>query len=279
MAIFNNTGGTITVTSWTTNAPITYTWTGTAVSVDVEQDIEREDEQMAATVKQYEMHPVSPVLGALMRKNEENTTRLFKFDKWTDDETFLVLDVEDEQKADEWECLTPAFHGYAYERASGVGNSGYPGLLVAVVGWQGVHAVIRQVGRSATNTWMANEVAALAPLVNPDTETAEQTIARLTRAKARLEEGLRARMVAEGVARNWCGEFDPILDSSGLGPRKAKGWVHGSLEYRVEVSGDLTDPALIEKIKANPGKYIAWDRVKVTEIEAEPAVNSPMLSI
>lgn len=258
-----------------------FTWTGT-VQGAVESLIREEDSSMAASVQQAEIHPVSPKAGAFVRKTPEDgefTSPLLRFRSWVGEEEFITQDSDEPKKATDWEALTPAVYGLGYNRAVGLVPSSYPGRSVSVTGWRSVECVVRYDGSLQSNVWMANAVAALAPMLNPAFESPEEAVVRLTREKDAIEFSLRARMVAEGVARNWCGEFDPILDSTGLAPRQMKGWVTGTLKFRAELVGyDLNSEEVLKNIKSAPGSYIAMTNCTIETLEVEPGMNSPLLS-
>jgi hypothetical protein len=250
------------------------------VRLDIEgirsQVAERKQE---VDIKQAEPHHVSPRQGAYMRKVSDSTSPLQYFNGWVDKTTFRLVNVDEPVEANEYEALVPAHHGLAYARATGLPDSGHRGDLVAVTGWRGLNPLVRVHGQTSSQAWSANTVAGLMPILNPQFESIKHKADRLEREKALLEFGLHHRMVAEGVARSWCNEFDPILDSTGLMPRKGKQVVMGQMTFRTALSGyNLSDPAVLEAIKAKPWDYIPVRDIKIVEMEAEAEPQGPMLS-
>lgn len=236
---------------------------------------------MASKVKQAEVYPVSPKQGAYVRQIPPDGTHhspLLRFDGWLGDTKFSVQGSTEEYDADTFEALTPAYYGFGYDKAVCIPPGSWPGYDCRIDGWSSIEPLVAMPGQM-TQHWNSNAVAALAPMLNPATETPEEAVARLMREKERIEMGLRNRMVAEGVYRNWCSEFDPILDSNGLPPRKHKGFITGTATFRVELSGyDLSDPDVLAQIKNSPTSFISHSAFRVESLEAEPNANAPMLS-
>jgi hypothetical protein len=264
----------IEVHSYANNVPIlTYT---SSTSYTVKP---REERQVAQT-EAAEIRPVPPKMGALVRVITDERQVPVVFSRWVGDDTFTIEGSDEVLKAAEYEALTPAFMPWSYERAVMFRESGQDGAMCRITGWYSIHATAQMYGQRHTDNYPANFVAALAPMLNPATERPEDALARLLWEKERLEAGLRARMVAEGVARNWCSEFDPILDSSGLAPRQHKGWVIGTMKFRRQLTGhDLANPQVLEQIKKAPGSYLSMADVQIESIEAEPHSDAPLLSI
>ena len=206
---------------------------------------EREARQ-AGLRRWLEPRPTAPAVGAYVL--HEN--RMLRFASFTPEGKVAVMEPTIEPlTAEEVRVLTPAVHGIEHPEVvvlphftASVG--GTAGTRWLVRRWAGVNVTIRGIEAGLTKTVSANAIAVPAPCVNPATETAEEKAARLEWALERVKEGLHHRMVAEGVARDWCATFDPILDSAGLPPRKEQAYY--MLTMRVATDA-VYDEAQMEK--------------------------------
>lgn len=226
-----------------------------------------------------ESHPVIPRRGAFILA----PSGLVRFDKWVGNSTLLDM-TGTTYEAEEVQVCTAAVYGFAYDEACGLTSAGAPfaGKIGKIIGWRALSAQFVLTGNRSASELSANSVAALVPALNPDTEKPKETIARLRREKEALEKSVHQRMVAEGVSRGWCREFDPILDAVGLPPREKKNLVTGTISFTAEISeathGKVEN--ILDQIKVRPLDFIPRDRLVVTAAEAlDEDANGPMLSI
>lgn len=217
-------------------------------------------------------YPVVPKVGALIRVNA--TGELLSFRHWNNGS--LVLSDGNTYAINEVEALTPAHYGTAHERCIGVPGSGYEGIVVELRNWRNLSPVIVREKNQRAETWGANTLAALAPVLDPETEKPEEKAARLERELNALRQGLHDRMVAEGVARSWCSEFDMILDATGLPPREKKNIIEGTMRFRTVYSGDPKD--ILDEIKRRPWDYIPTRDVTVEDVVVPETEVGPRLS-
>lgn len=232
---------------------------------------------MTGITEQAEIVPIAPRKGAFIRVTE--TGELLHFKEWIDADT-LTTKEDKTFKASEVEALTAAIYGKGYERACGMPASPNPGQIVKVASWRSVQPQVQPPGRASLTAWAANHVAALAPVLNPATESAEEKALRLERTLARVESAFHDRMVAEATARGWCPEFDVLLDATGLPPRAKTGVVVGTFTATINESeyGSVRD--ILDQVKASPFSYIPARSMVVTSIEAPDDENvGPLLSI
>lgn len=228
-------------------------------------------------IEQGEVFPTPPRTGALIRLTDGTMTR---FGDWTGKSAATTADGK-AIKASDFEVLIPAQYGKAYARAVGLDASGHAGKIVIVTNWRSINVLVTLEGATRMLEWAANTIAVLAPPLNPATEKPAETVVRLTREKARLEATIHDRMVAEGVARGWCSEFDPILDATGLPPRHKKNVVTGVLTFTTQINErDYgSAEALLDTIRQNPMAYIPSRDVRAVEVKVlDDAAMGPMLS-
>lgn len=219
-----------------------------------------------------EVHPVVPKVGALIRVIEGGT--LLTFRDW--ENGGLLLSDGTVYSPTEVEVLTPAHYGVAHKRCVGVPGSGYEGIVCELRNWRNLSPVIVREKNQRAETWQANMVAALAPPLDPATEKTDEKAARLERELNALRAGLQARMVAEGVARSWCAEFDQILDATGLAPRQKKNIIEGTMRFRTVYTGEPKD--ILDEIKRRPWDYIPTRDVTVEEVVVPETEIGPRLS-
>lgn len=217
--------------------------------------------------------PVVPRKGALVR--EKATGRLMNFAGFVDGKV-TVNGQYGPFDLDEVEALVPSHPGISYPRATGMPSSAHPGVVVAITSWRGKEPMV-QMESGRTMEWSSQHIAALAPVLDPSTETLEAKVERLEAERARLEHGMHARMVAEGVARSWCSEFDQILDITGLPPRQQRNVVTGTMTFTHMISGDVDD-AVLDGIKRNWARVIPASAVRVVTVEKMPDERSPLIT-
>jgi hypothetical protein len=209
--------------------------------------MERDRENRKAALRRWlEPRATAPAVGAYVLHND----RMLRFSSFTADGKVAVMEPSiDPLPMGEVQVLTPCVHGIDHPDVvvlphftASVG--GAAGTHYVVKRWSGVNVTIRDLKGGLTKTVSANAIAVPAPCVNPAAESAEDKAARLEWALERVKEGLHHRMVAEGVARDWCSTFDPILDSAGLPPRKEQAFY--MLTMRVATDA-VYDEAQMEK--------------------------------
>lgn len=227
---------------------------------------------MTSEIPVAQTYPVVPKVGALIRVTKTGT--LLSFDRW--EGGALVLSDGISYAPDEVEALTPAHYGTAHKRCVGVPGSGYEGIVVELRNWRSLSPVIIREKNQRAESWGSNTLAALAPVLDPATEKPEERAARLERELNTLRKGLHDRMVAEGVARSWCAEFDMILDATGLPPRERKNVIEGTMRFRTVYSGDPKD--ILDEIKRRPWDYIPTRDVTVEEVTVPETEVGPRLS-
>jgi hypothetical protein len=181
------------------------------------------------------------------------------------------------------EVLTSVIHGVPHDHVLVMPSSGWRESArkdeVSVVRYNGFNATIRLKDKT-TKTIGMNHLALLVPPLNPATEKASAKAARLERELERVKDTLHRRMVAEGVARSWCGEFDPILDSNGLKPRKPKVMIRGVIEFAFEQDAAIA-PGTVTKMRNgthNVGNVVPSDSMRLIEIEQTDPIFTPLLS-
>lgn len=208
-----------------------------------------------------DIHPVVPKIGALIRVKDNGNMGFFK--DWKNGKVVLI--DGNEYAREDVEALVPAHYGRSYERAVGMPETGNAGRVCAIRTWRNLNPVVQADGRGRTESWHPNTVAALAPVLDPATETTTQKMARLEREMKTLSDGLHDRMVAEGEARQWCAEFDSILDSTGLPPRVKRNIVEGTMTFRAAVNA--SDPnEILDEIRRSWTSYINTRDITISEI-------------
>jgi hypothetical protein len=218
------------------------------------------------------VYPVVPKVGALIRVIA--TGGLLTFRQW--EHGALRLSDDNLYAVDEVEALTPAHYGVAHKRCVGVPGSGFEGVLCELRNWRNLSPVVVREKNARAETWGSNVVAALAPVLDPQTEKESEKTVRLERELETLRNGLHARMVAEGVARSWCAEFDQILDATGLPPRQKKNIIEGTMHFRTVYTGEPKD--IIDEIKRRPWDFIPTRDVVVAEVVVPETEVGPRLS-
>lgn len=216
--------------------------------------------------------PRSPKPQAFLRAKDHTTGEPFEsFVRWVDEKT-IQTDLHDSVPAENYEALTAAYYHHTYERACGVQEHG--GTPLSIMSFRGLNIVIRKEGTLTFTVWSPNSVAALAPLLNPATETIHRKVARIEHERDEIEKGIYSRMIAEGIAREWCTEFDGILDSTGLPPRKPKGKIVGTLRFEFDSDNIEAHRNTIE------GTPTGWTSViptnRVTLVPDSLAVHMPL---
>lgn len=221
----------------------------------------------------YPAKPVVPRHGAYLLV--AGTGPLRRFDHFTEDGKVRLLGDIHPVLIEEAEALVPAHYGVIYERAIIMPNHDMSTPIVAITQWRSLNPIIRVQGSQSVSAYPANSIAGLAPVLDPATESLEDKVERLERERALLEAGLQQRMVAEGVARGWCSEFDGILDSTGLAPRTDKRTIVGTMRFVID---SPTGGVSLEDIKRLPQNHIGWDKITVSEIGMTETVTTALLS-
>jgi hypothetical protein len=235
---------------------------------EIKARIKAENESMS---KYVEVRPTVPVEGAYVLINGDRFIRFEGFD-----EKGKVRASGNTYDPDRVEVIIPLVHGTRHPEVVGLPGSGREGRRYRVLRYSNIHAVVRPLtGTGGNETVACNSVGVVAPIVNPADETPEQAKERLQYAFARLQDALHHRMVAEGTHRNWCGEFDPILDSVGLQPRTGKRVV--TMVMRVEVA-DGSTPTEAELMEMGWTNYYNYSRVRCVSATIEEPSSKPMLS-
>lgn len=234
--------------------------------------------ERAAIAEYLEPYPVDPQEGAYVWVDGE----FLRFDSWTEDGQ--IMTTARPQPFDPASVLvaTAAVYGVPHENAVLVPGSGITGAhaLVKCKRYSRYNVTVEHLDTEIAATYAINYLAVLVPPLNPATEPVEDRAVRLDRELRRLQETMHRRMVAEGEARNWCGEFDPILDSSGLKPRKPKTTVRGTITFEYKVETPLSQQTLTKLAKGSldVANHISTSSMKVTHIEQDEPIFTPVLS-
>lgn len=223
-----------------------------------------------------EVFPTIPVHGAYIRIIGDGT--LDRFGEWVDKTSAKNQTGTKTLSIEEFEVLTPAVYGMAYDRAVSIPPASRAGELVEITSWRGINCIVRKESRTV-DEWRANHVAVPAPPLHPETESMKDKVARLEREKAKIMRSIHERMVAEGVARSWCSEFDPILDSSGLMPRHKDNVITGTMEFTFALSRDYGEASkMLDQIKGNWSSYIPTRELRVVDVRVVEDEVGPILS-
>lgn len=209
----------------------------------------------------------APKENGRLRKISDGSVASFK--QWVDGGMFETTDGTVCNPA-EWEVMTALHPGLRYTRVCAMAS---PVTVHKVVGWSGRSPLFGNYNAGA-----ANGNVALVPMLNPVAEKPEQTITRMEYERTVMEFGFRARMILEGVARDWCAEFDPILDSIGLDPRNPKRHVVVTWKARVEMPNTLHEGNAEERLKARWSDYIHTRNLQVDSVEVEAISATTVLS-
>lgn len=219
-----------------------------------------------------EPYPVIPRQGAYMWVPEgesKSAGALKQFDSFTDDRKVRMKDGT-EYEQDAVLAMTSAVYGVRFKNGIILPSSGYPAEPADLTKWMRGMCRTKRVRDGYIRDISASHVAVMVPVLDPDAESIEQKAERLEREKTRLETVVHRRMVAEGVARQWCETFDPMLDATGLAPRKKKAIIRGTMVFEMERDEPLTEEVM-ESMK-EPGtwtSYINSSKIRVAEIECE----------
>lgn len=223
-----------------------------------------------------EVFPTIPVHGAYIRIIGDGT--LDRFGEWVNKTSAKNQTGTKTLSIEEFEVLTPAVYGMAYDRAVSIPPASRAGELVEITSWRGINCIVRKESRTV-DEWRANHVAVPAPPLHPETESMKDKVARLEREKAKIMRSIHERMVAEGVARSWCSEFDPILDSSGLMPRHKDNVITGTMEFTFALSRDYGEASkMLDQIKGNWSSYIPTRELRVVDVRVVEDEVGPILS-
>lgn len=241
----------------------------------------------AETLKWTEPDPVVPVHGAFVavrsRNIADNKVKWDRFDRFTGSGKIRVVGSTEKFEPSDVLVATAAMYGAKHSNAVvlpiGGSSASYHGLTGRVMRWEGRNVRLRVDTSDTETTFTANSIAVLVPPLNPATEKAEDKAARMERELRRLQEVMHRRMVAEGVARQWCSEFDPILDSTGLAPRQPKMILRGTMSF--EVSLDAISDETVESLRTGEmawSSHIPNAAITVTQIEGIRPGAMPALS-
>jgi hypothetical protein len=215
-------------------------------------------------------------MGAYVWINE----KFERFDGWTDDGRVKVLNSTETYPAKDVLAATSIVYGIPHENGIIMPSSGLDADHVTMVRYAAYNATVKVKRTGRTTTIGVNHLAILVPVLNPATEKTAARAERLARELERVKETLHRRMVAEGEARSWCSEFDPILDSNGLKPRKPKAKVRGTLSFEYEVDTPIPAQTLTKLLNGTvaASNHIPMSAVKVTAIEQTDPIYTPVLS-
>ena len=244
-----------------------------------EREEKRIADERAKIAHLLEPYPVIPVRGAYVWVEDESEPKFERFDEWTDDGQIKVIGRSEPFDVEKVLAATSVIYDVPHHNGAIVPGHGKVSQKVEVIRYSSINATVRLAG-GTTTTVPVNALAVLVPPLNPATESAKHKALRLERELDRVKESLYRRMVAEGVARSWCSEFDPILDSNGLKPRKLKSKVRGTIEFEFEADKPIPEQTLTKLLKgsASVSSHIPMTGMVVTRIEQDEPMGSPLLS-
>lgn len=243
-------------------------WPDGITATSAKARAEREAKKAEWTVER----PTAPAEGAYVVAGKALT----RFERFADGKVVTESGVHE---MDGVQVLVPAVYGVLHPSVivlpflAGITAEPVPWRVVR---WEGVNVTIHsQTG--ITKTISANGIAVPAPCLDPSTETPEARAERLEWALRRVTTGLHHRMVAEGVARDWCSTFDPILSSSGLAPRKAQQFY--LVTMRVESDRKLSESELAGLLASGWRNTWNYQKLHCVDVQAEYQSSTPMLSL
>lgn len=248
---------------------------------------ERVRAREAANAHLVTPHPVIPKKGAFMWQPEEGHAQLGhlrKFVGWTEDRKVMLTTPEgasvDPVEPDKVEVLTAAVYGVHVENGILLPSSGMPVEPVTLRSWARGNATTERHRDKVQRQVSASVVAIRVPVLDPETESLEHRADRLQREKERLETIVHRRMVAEGVARQWCETFDPMLDATGLQPRKKKAVLTGTMTFSMERDKPLTERELTSLRDGSMGwsSFITASAIRLVDVTCEEPESLPSLS-
>lgn len=233
--------------------------------------------------------PAVPVEGAYVLPVDHELGRtLPRFGGFNDNGTVTVQSAEGSKTypMDQVMVLIPAVHGAMHRNIVNISYASdrcQIGEIVHVHRWSGRNVFLVHPDTRRTMNLQANQVAVAAPMVNPDAESLEEKVARLEYEHARTKHLLHTRMVAEGTARQWCSEFDPILDSTGLKGRIGREVWEGTatIRWEREVSGEGSDVNVEPHLNVAGGwaTLLPSSSITMTELKrVQQATSRQMLS-